>query len=117
MHEGQLSRIMAVSGGVDGIKLILSMKVRLLKEFHALSHDPRLHLVVSLVGVGRGPQLMPQHPTGVLAIFERIFAIRGIKPILGLVVEHPTTSALIAAGSRRNPNDETIWCTTGGTQD
>ena len=116
MSEGQPARIMVVSGGADGINLILSTKVRLSKEFHALSQDPRLYLVVSIVS--RGSQLMPQRPTGVLAIFERIFAIRGIKPILGTVVEHPKTFlALIAADGRRNPKNKIIWYTTGGAQD
>ena len=115
MPKGQPARIMAGSGGAGGIKLILVAKVRLSKEFHALGRDPILHLVVSLVG--RGSQLMPPHPTGVLVIFERIFAIRGIKPILSTVVEDPTTSALIAADGRRNPKNKIIWYTTGGAQD
>ena len=63
------------------------------------------------------PQLIPQYPTGVLAIFERIFVICGIKPILRTVVEHPTNLALIAADGRRNPSNEIIWYTTGGVQD
>ena len=59
---------------------------------------------------------MPQHLMCVLAIFERIYIIRGIKPILSTVVEHPTAPALIAADGRRNPNDKTMWRITGGTQ-
>ena len=52
MPKGQLAWIMAFIGGMGGIELILSKEARLSKESHVLGHDPRSHLVVSLIGCG-----------------------------------------------------------------
>ena len=91
------------------------MEARLLIEIHARGCNPGSQLVVNLVVCSL--QLMPQYLAGVRAIFERVFAKRGTKALLGTAINHAVLITLVAADGRRIPYNKDIWCIVGDAQD
>ena len=67
--------------------------------------------------VGRSSQVLPQHASGVRAVFEGLLAERGIQVALNRKIAYATPQALHCEDGEAIPYDEAIWCTQGGAQD
>ena len=117
LARGATVRVVVVGGGAGGVELALSMQARLQKELRraagggAAGSDAASALRVTMIS--RSKQLLPQHSTGVRAIFERILAERGVVVLNGVEIAHASPSVLHTTDGRAVEYDEAIWCTQG----
>ena len=78
-------RLVVVGGGAGGVELALAVQARLASRLGSPSSE--VGVQVSLVS--RNTQVMPQHSSGVRAIFERVLRERGVQLLAGKEVTHP----------------------------
>jgi selenide,water dikinase len=102
-ERGGVRRLALVGGGAAGIEILLSMQHRLRAD--AGADVPECHLVTD------APELLPGHDARVRAIFDGVFAARGVRVHAAAPVVRVEPGRLLAANGLALDADAIVWAT------